>query len=81
MYEVLDAAGLTDETYQRKGEQIHGTAFEETHTNSLDGTMVATDPEVATLQEFIRFWMTEFVSRSWDVIENGVSADFKSSDP
>ena len=24
MYEVLDAAGLTDETYQRKGEHTHG---------------------------------------------------------
>ena len=24
MYEVPDAAGLTDETYQKKGEQIHG---------------------------------------------------------
>ena len=57
------------------------TAFEESHTNSIDGTMVATDPEVVTLQEVIRSWMTEFVSRSWDVIENGVSADFKSSDP
>ena len=50
-------------------------------TNSIDGTMVATDPEVVKLQEVIRSWMTEFVSRSWDVIENGVSADFKSSDP
>ena len=57
------------------------TAFEESHTNSIDGTMVATDPEVVTLQEVIRSWMNEFVSRSWDVIENGVSADFKSSDP
>ena len=38
------------------------TAFEESHTNSPDGTMVATGPEVVTLQEFFRSWMTEFVS-------------------
>ena len=70
----------TKRTRERASERM-ATAFEESHTNSIDGTMVATDPEVVTLQELIRSWMTEFVSRSWDMIENGVSADPKSSDP
>lgn len=77
MYEVLGAAGLTDETYKKKASKHMATAFEEAHTNSPYGTMVAASPEVAMLQEFIRGWMTDFVSRSWDVLENGVSSDPK----
>ena len=70
MSEVLGAAGLSDETYKKKANNHTATAFEEAYTNSSDGTMVAANPEVAMLQEFIKGWMTEFVTRSWDVLEN-----------
>ena len=73
MFEVLGAAGLSDETYKKKANNHTATAFEEAHMNSSDGTMVAASPEVAMLQEFIKGWMTEFVSCSWDVLENGVN--------
>ena len=74
MIEVLGAAGLSDETYKKKANNHMATAFEEAHTNSLDGTMVAASPEVAMLHEFIRGWMTEFMSCSWDMLQNGVNA-------
>merc|ERR1712136_733597 len=41
MYEVLGAAGLTDETYKKKASKHMATAFEEAHTNSPYGTMVS----------------------------------------
>ena len=73
MSEVLGAAGLTDETYKEKATNHMETAIEEAHTNSLDGTVVAASPEVGMLQEFIRGWMTDLVSCSWDVLGNGVN--------
>ena len=54
MFEVLDAAGLSDETYKKEANNHMVTAFEEAHTNSSDDTMVAASPEVAMLHEFIR---------------------------
>ena len=77
MFEVLGAAGLSDETYKKEANNHMVTAFEEAHTNSSDGTMVAASPEVAMLHEFIRGWMTEFVTRSWDVLESGDRTDSK----
>ena len=77
MFEVLGAAGLSDETYKKEANNHMVTAFEEAHMNSSDDTMVAASPEVAMLHEFIRGWMTEFVTRSWDVLESGDRTDPK----
>ena len=49
------------------------TTFEESHTNSIDGTMMAASPEVAMIHEFIRGWMTDFMSCSCDMLQNGVN--------
>ena len=54
MFEVLGAAGFSDETYKKKANNHMATAFEEAHTNSSVGTMVAASPEFAMIHEFIR---------------------------
>ena len=54
MFEVLDAAGLSDETYKKEANNHMVTAFEEAHMNPSGDTMVAASPEVAMLHEFTR---------------------------
>ena len=74
---ILGAAGLSEETYKKEANNHMVTTFEEAHTNSSDDTMVAASSEVATLYEFIRGSMTEFVTRSFDVLESGDRTDPK----
>ena len=77
MFEVLDAAGLSDETYKKEAKNHMVTAFEEAHVNPSGDTMVAASPEVAMLHEFLSGCLTEFVTRSWDVLESVDGTDPK----
>merc|ERR1712216_584555 len=71
MWDAVSISGL-NESYQKKAAKHLQAAYDEAHMSAPYGSTSASTPEMGLVQDFVKCWMTEFVSRSWDVLENGV---------
>jgi hypothetical protein len=71
MWDAVSISGLA-EGYQKKAAKHLQLAYDEAHMSAPYGSTSASTPEMGLVQDFVKCWMTEFVSRSWDVLENGV---------
>lgn len=71
MYDAVSVSGLGD-GYQKKATKHLQTSYDEAHMAAPYGSTAASTPEMGLVQDFVKSWMTEFVSKAWDVLENGV---------
>lgn len=82
MWTALETSGV-NETHMKKANQhllkAYDEAFVKAPYGSHDG--VAASPELALLQDFVKGWMSEFVSRAWmPVLEDGIGASSGTKD-
>lgn len=72
-YKALEAAGIP-EKQQKKGNVHLLAAYDAAHFDAPYGTMESPDstPEVAMLQEFVKGWMTHFLTKGYQALENGL---------
>uniref|UniRef100_A0A7S4SJN4 Uncharacterized protein n=1 Tax=Alexandrium monilatum TaxID=311494 RepID=A0A7S4SJN4_9DINO len=73
MKDAIATAGVK-EPHRKKAVQHLSKAYDEAHLRAPFGQSVADSPELGHLQDFVRGWMVEFVSRAWDVLEYGLEA-------
>jgi len=73
MWDAVSMSGLTD-AYQKKASKHLQTAFDDAHLSAQYGSTQGVTLEFGMLQDFVKGWMAEFVSRSWDVLQNGVGS-------
>lgn len=71
MWDAISISGL-DESYQKKAAKHLQTCYDDAHMSAPYGSTAATTPEMGLVQDFVKCWMTGFVEKSWDVLENGV---------
>jgi len=71
MWDAVSISGL-NESYQKKAAKHLQAAYDEAHMSAPYGSTQASSPEMGLVQDFVKCWMTEFISKSWDVLENGV---------
>jgi len=71
MWDAISISGL-NESYQKRAAKHIQVAYDEAHMAAPYGSTTASSPEMGLVQDFVKSWMTEFVNRSWDVLENGV---------
>merc|ERR1719253_225049 len=72
MWDAVSISGLA-EGYQKKAAKHLQIAYDDAHMSAPYGSTTASTPEMGLVQDFVKCWMTEFVARSWDVLENGVT--------
>merc|ERR1711879_105660 len=65
------------EEYKKKANQHLKNSFDDAHFNAPWGSTQADTAELAVLQDFVKGWMTEFVNRAWEVVENGCNSNSK----
>jgi len=71
MWDAISISGL-DESYQKKAAKHLQVAYDDAHMAAPYGSTSATTPEMGLVQDFVKAWMSNFVNKSWDVLENGV---------
>jgi len=71
MWDAISISGL-DESYQKKAAKHLQTCYDEAHMSAPYGSTSASTPELGLVQDFVKAWMTGFVHKSFDVLENGV---------
>jgi len=75
MWEALDTTTL-ESNYKKKAGQHLLKAFDEAHVSAPYGSATEGNSlEEMMLMDFLKGWMTEFITRAWDVLENGVSPE------
>lgn len=72
MWDAVEVSGLA-ESYQKKAAKHLQVAYDDAHMSAPYGSTTASTPELGLVQDFVKAWMTQFVSKSWDVLENGVT--------
>lgn len=72
-WEAVEASGVK-EAFQKKCNKHLQTAYDDAHIKAPYGTTTAETAELSMLQDFVKGWMSEFVGRSWDVLETGIGA-------
>lgn len=68
MTEGLSLSGLTESNIKRAQKNLD-YAYNEAHMAAPYGETAANTPEMGLVQDLVKFWMTEFAGRSWDIIE------------
>eukprot|EP00929_Paragymnodinium_shiwhaense_P021109 TRINITY_DN13854_c0_g1_i1.p1 TRINITY_DN13854_c0_g1~~TRINITY_DN13854_c0_g1_i1.p1 ORF type:complete len:406 (-),score=128.66 TRINITY_DN13854_c0_g1_i1:186-1403(-) len=58
--------------YQKKTNQFLLKAYDDAHTQAEFGSSEADEPALGVVQDFVKCWMTLFISRAWDILESGV---------
>jgi len=71
IWETIEQSGLRDQ-YHKKCNQCLVKAYDESHISAPFGTCQADKPEAGLLCDFVKGWMSVFVGRGWDILENGV---------
>jgi hypothetical protein len=71
MWDAISISGLGD-SYQKKATKHLQAAFDEAHMSAPYGSTTAETPEMGLVCDFVKCWMKEFVTKAWDVLENGV---------
>merc|ERR1712232_71954 len=49
-------------------------AYDDAHFESPYGSNNADTPELGMLQDFVKGWMSQFVGRAWDILNNGIES-------
>lgn len=79
MKEAIMVSGIKPE-YQKKATQCITKGYDAAFFRSPYGSTENESPELAVLQDFVKGWMTEFVTNSqWDCLENGLADASKES--
>lgn len=73
MWEAVEASGV-HHSHQKKACTYLQKAYDEAHMKSPYGSTIAETSELAWLQDFVRGWMSDFVTRAWDVLQHGIGA-------
>jgi len=73
IWETVESSGLP-QNYFKKCSSHLAKGYDDAHITASYGQSEAASPEMGLLQDFIKGWMTEFIGRAWDVLENGVGA-------
>lgn len=71
MWDAISISGLND-GYQKKAVKHLQAAYDESHMSAPYGSTTAATPELGLVQDFCKSWMSEFMNKAWDVLENGV---------
>merc|ERR1711920_802638 len=72
MREALELSGLSDKHLKKAVKNLY-EAYDEAHFKAPYGTTQGETPAISLLQDFVKGWMTDFVGRSWDIIEHGTN--------
>jgi len=72
MWDAVSISGLA-EGYQKKAAKHLQVAYDDAHMSAPYGSTAASSPEMGLVQDFVKCWMSEFVGKAWDVLENGVT--------
>lgn len=73
-YDAISGTGLP-ESYHKKANQHLQKSYDEAHTTAPIGSSSAEDPSMQLLKDFVVGWMRDFIGRSYDIRENGVSPE------
>merc|ERR1712194_38907 len=71
MWDAVSAVGLKSD-YQKKANKHLQTAFEAAHVSAKYGTIPGPTPALGMCQDFVYAWLSEFLRRAWDVLNNGI---------
>jgi hypothetical protein len=71
MWDATSISGLP-ESYHKRANKNLLAAYDEAHMSAPYGEYLAQSPELGTAQAFVKFWMDDFASKSWDIFEMGV---------
>eukprot|EP00747_Dinoflagellata_sp_TGD_P183077 gnl/TRDRNA2_/TRDRNA2_37745_c0_seq3.p1 gnl/TRDRNA2_/TRDRNA2_37745_c0~~gnl/TRDRNA2_/TRDRNA2_37745_c0_seq3.p1 ORF type:complete len:379 (-),score=77.95 gnl/TRDRNA2_/TRDRNA2_37745_c0_seq3:72-1208(-) len=71
MWEAISLTSLS-ESYHKKCSQHLQKSYDEAHIAAPYGSTEGDSAEMRMLQDFVKGWITEFMRRAWDVLENGV---------
>merc|ERR1712187_12651 len=72
MFDAVVASGVK-ENMQKKASQHLAKAYDKAHINAPYGSTTADTAELGMLQDFVKGWMTEFLTlASWDVMKYGI---------
>jgi hypothetical protein len=72
MWNALDAAGIGETQKKKAGAHLQ-KAYDDAHWSSPFGESQSDSlggPELATLQDFVKGWMTIFLGKAWSALEN-----------
>jgi len=69
--QAVSVSGVS-ESYQKKCIQAITKGYDEAHFAAPYGTTTNDSAELAVLQDFVKGWITSFVSKAWDVLESGL---------
>lgn len=72
--QAVAVSGITA-SFQDKARKALAKGYDEAHFNAPYGSTTNDSPELAVLQDFVKGWMTEFVAKGWDVLENGLGGE------
>eukprot|EP00928_Gymnodinium_smaydae_P080709 TRINITY_DN64358_c0_g1_i1.p1 TRINITY_DN64358_c0_g1~~TRINITY_DN64358_c0_g1_i1.p1 ORF type:complete len:423 (+),score=98.35 TRINITY_DN64358_c0_g1_i1:99-1271(+) len=73
IWQTVEKLGLP-EKYHKKCKSHLLKAYDEAHVSAPYGTADAETPELGMTKDFTKGWISEFVGRAWDVLENGVGS-------
>lgn len=71
MWAAVEESGL-QEAYKKKASTHLQKSYDEAFLKAPYGTSAGDTPELGILQDFVKGWMSDFVGRAWDVLENGM---------
>jgi hypothetical protein len=70
-WEALVVSGLDESCHKRASKNLLAS-FDEAHMSAHYGRFISQSAELGVVQAFIRFWMDDFASKSWDMLETGL---------
>jgi len=78
MYDAISVSGLLENLHKRALKNL-SAAFDEAHMSAPYGQYISQSQQLGAAQAFVRFWMEEFTSKSWDMLEGSLSGGFEQS--
>jgi len=73
MWDAVSSVGIRGD-FLKKANKHLTTSYESAHISAKYGTSPAATPELGMVQDFCQAWLTDFVRRAWDVLNNGISS-------
>lgn len=73
MWDAVSSVGIKAD-YLKKANKHLTTSFESAHISAKYGTSPAATPELGMVQDFVQAWISEFVRRGWDILNNGINS-------
>jgi len=72
LWEMTEHCDDVEAKYHKKIYQHLLKAYDESHTQAEFGSSQASEPALGVVQDFVKCWISLFVGRAWDVLENGI---------